>query len=106
MNNSTDKAILTVVLGIVFLIALLYLTTLRARFRTEVIHTAPAAHTNTVRTTTVPGSSSSSTNTYTSTTTTTVSGEETVACTMDARQCPDGSYVGRTGPQCSFAPCP
>jgi hypothetical protein len=29
-----------------------------------------------------------------------------VACTMDAKQCPDGSYVGRTGPKCEFAPCP
>lgn len=28
------------------------------------------------------------------------------ACTMDAKQCPDGSYVGRSGPQCEFAPCP
>lgn len=28
-----------------------------------------------------------------------------VACTMDARQCPDGSYVGRTGPNCEFV-CP
>lgn len=27
-------------------------------------------------------------------------------CTMDAKQCPDGSYVGRTGPHCSFAACP
>ena len=30
----------------------------------------------------------------------------TVVCTMEARQCPDGSYVGRVGPQCDFAPCP
>jgi hypothetical protein len=29
-----------------------------------------------------------------------------VACTQDARQCPDGSYVSRTGPNCQFAPCP
>lgn len=29
-----------------------------------------------------------------------------VACTMDAMMCPDGSYVGRTGPQCEFAACP
>ncbi len=27
-------------------------------------------------------------------------------CTMEAKLCPDGSYVGRTGPQCEFAPCP
>lgn len=31
--------------------------------------------------------------------------EETVFCTMDAMQCPDGSYVGRTGPNCEFV-CP
>lgn len=29
-----------------------------------------------------------------------------VACTMDARLCPDGSSVGRTGPNCEFAECP
>lgn len=29
-----------------------------------------------------------------------------VVCTQDAKQCPDGSYVGRSGPQCQFAPCP
>ncbi|MEN9852663.1 MAG: hypothetical protein RI996_606 [Candidatus Parcubacteria bacterium] len=28
-----------------------------------------------------------------------------VACTMDAKQCPDGSYVGRSGPNCQFV-CP
>lgn len=30
---------------------------------------------------------------------------EPVACTMDAMQCPDGSYVGRSGPNCEFI-CP
>lgn len=29
-----------------------------------------------------------------------------VVCTKDAKLCPDGSYVGRTGPSCEFAPCP
>lgn len=29
-----------------------------------------------------------------------------VFCTQDAKLCPDGSYVGRSGPNCSFAPCP
>lgn len=29
-----------------------------------------------------------------------------VACTMEAKQCPDGSFVGRSGPNCEFAPCP
>jgi hypothetical protein len=32
--------------------------------------------------------------------------DEPVACTMDAKVCPDGSAVGRTGPNCEFAPCP
>jgi len=27
------------------------------------------------------------------------------ACTQEAMQCPDGSYVSRTGPNCDFAPC-
>lgn len=29
-----------------------------------------------------------------------------IACTMDAKQCPDGSYVGRVAPFCEFAECP
>ena len=29
-----------------------------------------------------------------------------VACTMEAKLCPDGSYVSRTGPNCEFAVCP
>lgn len=32
--------------------------------------------------------------------------EEGVACTMDAKVCPDGSAVGRIPPDCEFAPCP
>lgn len=28
------------------------------------------------------------------------------ACTMEAKICPDGSSVGRTGPNCEFSPCP
>lgn len=31
---------------------------------------------------------------------------EPVACTMDAKMCPDGSAVGRVGPDCEFAACP
>jgi hypothetical protein len=27
-------------------------------------------------------------------------------CTQEAKQCPDGSFVSRTGPNCEFAPCP
>jgi hypothetical protein len=30
----------------------------------------------------------------------------TIACTAEAKICPDGSAVGRTGPDCEFAPCP
>ncbi len=29
-----------------------------------------------------------------------------VACTQEAKLCPDGSYVSRTGPNCTFAECP
>lgn len=31
---------------------------------------------------------------------------DTTVCTMEAKQCPDGSYVGRGGPNCEFAECP
>jgi len=29
-----------------------------------------------------------------------------IACTLEAKVCPDGSAVGRTGPNCEFEPCP
>ena len=29
-----------------------------------------------------------------------------IACTQEAKICPDGSAVGRTGSNCEFAPCP
>lgn len=32
--------------------------------------------------------------------------DEPVFCTMDAKMCPDGSFVGRVPPDCRFAPCP
>ena len=32
--------------------------------------------------------------------------EDGVACTQDAMQCPDGTWVGRTGPNCEFTECP
>jgi len=31
---------------------------------------------------------------------------EIKACTMEAKICPDGSSVGRSGANCEFAPCP
>jgi len=35
-----------------------------------------------------------------------ITGNKQVACTMEAKICSDGSAVGRTGPNCEFAPCP
>lgn len=29
-----------------------------------------------------------------------------IACTLDVRSCPDGSYVSRVPPSCAFASCP
>ena len=29
-----------------------------------------------------------------------------VVCTLDAKECLDGSFVGRVPPSCEFAPCP
>lgn len=31
---------------------------------------------------------------------------DAVACTQEAKLCPDGSSVGREGPHCEFAACP
>jgi hypothetical protein len=32
--------------------------------------------------------------------------EQQIACTLEAKICPDGSSVGRVAPRCDFAPCP
>ncbi|HPQ22963.1 MAG TPA: Gmad2 immunoglobulin-like domain-containing protein [Candidatus Paceibacterota bacterium] len=32
--------------------------------------------------------------------------EQQIACTLEAKICPDGSSVGRVAPNCDFAPCP
>ncbi len=32
-------------------------------------------------------------------------GDKGVMCTQEAKLCPDGSYVSRTGPNCEFAAC-
>lgn len=32
--------------------------------------------------------------------------ENQTACPADAQVCPDGSYVGRSSPNCDFDPCP
>jgi len=32
--------------------------------------------------------------------------DDVVFCTQEARECPDGSWVGREGPNCEFTPCP
>tara|TARA_B100000745_G_scaffold290251_1_gene229027 strand:- start:196 stop:648 length:453 start_codon:yes stop_codon:yes gene_type:complete len=41
-----------------------------------------------------------------STTSVTPPATDIVACTQEAKICPDGSAVGRTGPDCAFAACP
>ena len=32
--------------------------------------------------------------------------DDDIFCTMEALMCPDGSYVGRSGPKCEFSACP
>lgn len=42
---------------------------------------------------------------FVTTTPTPLTDADQVACTADAMQCPDGSWVGRSGPKCEFV-CP
>ena len=32
--------------------------------------------------------------------------QKPISCTQEAKLCPDGSYVSRTGPNCEFTQCP
>jgi hypothetical protein len=34
-----------------------------------------------------------------------INNQNNIACTQEAKLCPDGSYVGRTGPNCEFQAC-
>lgn len=36
---------------------------------------------------------------------TNINNENNVDCTLEAKQCPDGSHVGRSGPNCEFEKC-
>ncbi len=38
--------------------------------------------------------------------TTKTKGKESLVCTQEVKTCPDGSFVGKVGPECQFAPCP
>lgn len=40
------------------------------------------------------------------TVTSTSRNDDKIVCTMEAEVCPDGTSVGRTGPNCEFATCP
>jgi hypothetical protein len=67
---------------------------------TPVVTPAPTSTTPTTSTTSTQVTVPTSTMTPTPTT------YYPVACTQEAVQCPDGSYVGRTGSNCEFAQCP
>lgn len=77
MNPGATKWLGVAVAGILIVLALVY------------------AHEKT-QTSIVPSGNATSTQT----------GGNPVACTMEAKLCPDGTYVGRTGPNCEFAACP
>lgn len=36
----------------------------------------------------------------------TIPEEDVVFCTQDVKECSDGSFVGRVGPNCEFSKCP
>lgn len=38
--------------------------------------------------------------------TTKTKGKESLVCTQEVKACPEGSFVGKVGPECQFAPCP
>ncbi len=50
--------------------------------------------------------STATSNVVATSTATTTTSDTFVACTMDAKMCPDGTYVGRQGPKCEFSACP
>jgi hypothetical protein len=121
MGDNTNRGIITAIIVIVIIIAAITVWP-----RTSVAYTYPSSPiihrvvpTQTVITqptyvqttphTRTTSSTVMTTHTYQyqppSTTTTYYHENDGGVCTMDAQQCPDGSYVGRTGPSCEFAPC-
>ena len=96
------------VLVVVIIIAILGIFAFRAETIEAPVQEIPGTIiTTSTSTTTVTGTSTAtSTPTTVSSTSSTSVGGGVVMCTMDAKMCPDGTYVGRQGPSCQFAPCP
>lgn len=69
------------------------------RMKNEELITKTQTTTRTSTPSTIPSETSAATSSATPILTTGI-------CTADAKICPDGSGVGRTGPKCEFAPCP
>jgi hypothetical protein len=119
-TDDTNRALVTVMIIILFIILLAWLLPRVYVGRTASVQRVVPATVSTpwyrtistsltpVRTTPVQTYSQTSTNTYypPATVTYTPGTTNTYTCPADAMQCPDGSYVGRTGPQCQFSPCP
>ncbi len=98
MNDLVNKSILAVVL-VAILAIVGYYVWYEPQRRASSLETAPGP----TASATIPASPLPTP--FPSATALSPSGEP-VFCTQDAMECPDGSFVGRVGPNCEFAPCP
>jgi hypothetical protein len=119
MSDNTNRVIVVIIIIILIIVAILLLAPRRMAYSSSPFIQNPIVYryvpdrtiVRNVATTTVPRTTSSSrvtTQTYQYTpspTVITTYHDEGTVCPMDAHQCPDGSYVGRSGPMCEFTPC-
>jgi hypothetical protein len=121
MSDNTNRAIVVIIIIILIVVAILLLSPRRMAYSSAYIQN-PVVYRyvpdrtvvrNVGMASVVPQTTSKTTTTRTyrsyeytpSPTVVTTYHNENTVCPMDARQCPDGSYVGRSGPMCEFSPC-
>jgi hypothetical protein len=87
MNDSISQRTIVAVLMLVLIVSAIYFFSTKVGNSLETQDSSPPAETET-EVSPKPGEG------------------EQVFCTLDAKQCPDGSYVGRVPPNCEFEACP
>jgi plastocyanin len=86
-----------VIFGVAYFVARNMQSNKNATYTTPPVNTAPETTNPNSATPSLPVTETPATNTPES---------AVKACTQEAKLCSDGSYVGRTGPNCEFSACP
>jgi hypothetical protein len=115
MEDTTNRGLITAIVIILIVLVVIWLIPRRATYVEPSVIRREGVDLE-IGTKSVQSTSGTSSSSRTTTTTTTTypgtteysyehNSSQGQVCTQEALRCPDGTYVGRTGPICSFAPC-